>query len=123
MTLFTRSRYLTPGGTQNLRFAHRTHRVPKTPPSRFKPAWYQETMVTGPETPESGDFDERMPKIPGATLAEIERYAILQTLKLTRGSTSKAAQILGVSVRTIQYRLLSYRQPSSGPTGPMADNP
>lgn len=62
-----------------------------------------------------------MPRIPGASLAEIERYAILETLKMTRGSTSKAAQILGVSVRTIQYRLLSYRQPTSGATGPMND--
>jgi two-component system response regulator HydG len=49
-----------------------------------------------------------MPPIPGSTLAEIEKYAILETLKQTGGSTSKAAEILGISVRTIQYRLHDY---------------
>jgi DNA-binding NtrC family response regulator len=49
-----------------------------------------------------------MPPIPGSSLAEIERYAILETLKATGGSTSKAADVLGISVRTIQYRLHDY---------------
>jgi DNA-binding NtrC family response regulator len=49
-----------------------------------------------------------MPPIPGSTLAELEKYAILETLKQTGGSTSKAAEILGISVRTIQYRLHDY---------------
>jgi DNA-binding NtrC family response regulator len=49
-----------------------------------------------------------LPRIPGATLADLERYAILETLKATNGSTSKAAEILGISVRTIQYRLHDY---------------
>jgi DNA-binding NtrC family response regulator len=49
-----------------------------------------------------------MPVIPGATMADIERYAILETLKSTGGSTSKAAEMLGISVRTIQYRLHQY---------------
>ena len=47
-------------------------------------------------------------KIPGATLAEIERYAITATLDATEGSTSKAAEILDISIRTIQYRLHEY---------------
>ena len=55
-----------------------------------------------------------MPVVPGATLAELERYAILETLKSTRGSTTKAAQILGISVRTIQYRLHEYNARRSG---------
>jgi two-component system response regulator HydG len=49
-----------------------------------------------------------MPPIPGATMAEIERYAVLETLKATGGSTSRAAEILGISARTIQYRLHEY---------------
>jgi len=49
-----------------------------------------------------------MPAIPGATMAEIERYAILETLRMTGGSTSRAAEVLGVSTRTIQYRLHDY---------------
>ncbi len=47
-------------------------------------------------------------RIPGATMAEIERYAILKTLEATGGSTTKAADILDISVRTIQYRLHEY---------------
>ena len=49
-----------------------------------------------------------MPVVPGATMAEVERYTILETLKATSGSTSRAAEILGISARTIQYRLHDY---------------
>jgi DNA-binding NtrC family response regulator len=51
-----------------------------------------------------------MPIIPGATMAELERYAILETLKSTGGSTSKAAEVLAISARTIQYRLHEYNK-------------
>jgi len=47
--------------------------------------------------------------IPGASLFEIEREAILRTLDSVGGSTVRAAEILGVSVRKIQYRLKEYR--------------
>jgi two-component system NtrC family response regulator/two-component system response regulator HydG len=46
--------------------------------------------------------------IPGATMAEIEREAILRTLEMVGGSTSRAAEVLGISVRKIQYRLKEY---------------
>ncbi len=46
--------------------------------------------------------------IPGATLYDIEREAILRTLEIVGGSTSRAAEILGISVRKIQYRLKEY---------------
>ena len=49
-----------------------------------------------------------MPVIPGATMAELERFAILETLKASGGSTSRAAEMLGISTRTIQYRLHDY---------------
>jgi two-component system NtrC family response regulator len=47
--------------------------------------------------------------IPGATLFEIEREAILRTLDQCGGSTARAADVLGISVRKIQYRLKEYR--------------
>ena len=47
-------------------------------------------------------------RIPGSTMAEIERYAIVKTLEAAGGSTSKAAELLDISVRTIQYRLHEY---------------
>ncbi len=40
------------------------------------------------------------PPIPGSTLAEIEKYAILETLKATGGSTSKAAEMLTKRIRS-----------------------
>ncbi|MBI3184034.1 MAG: sigma-54-dependent Fis family transcriptional regulator [Myxococcales bacterium] len=46
--------------------------------------------------------------IPGATMYEIEREAILRTLEMVNGSTTRAAEILGISVRKIQYRLKEY---------------
>jgi DNA-binding NtrC family response regulator len=52
--------------------------------------------------------DGALPPIPGATLAEIERYAILRTLEAFAGSTSKTAEVLGISVRKIQYKLQEY---------------
>ncbi len=48
------------------------------------------------------------PRIPGATMTDIERYAILRTLEAHGGSTSKAADTLGISVRKIQYKLHEY---------------
>ncbi|MEM6995784.1 MAG: sigma-54 dependent transcriptional regulator [Myxococcota bacterium] len=60
---------------------------------------------------------DAMPQVPGASLAELERYAILQTLESVGGSTSRAAKILGTSPRTIQYRMNEYREqtPSGKP--------
>ena len=52
--------------------------------------------------------------IPGATLFEIEREAILRTLDQVAGSTARAAEILGVSVRKIQYRLKEYKAGHAG---------
>jgi DNA-binding NtrC family response regulator len=60
-------------------------------------------LPTEERSPIHGSVD-----VPGATLAEIERWAILATLEATNGSTAKAAEMLDVSVRTIQYRLHEY---------------
>ena len=62
-------------------------------------------LASQPAAQSAGD-----PHVPGASLAELERWAILRTLELTGGSTSRAAEILGISVRTIQYRLRDYSQ-------------
>jgi two-component system response regulator HydG len=48
------------------------------------------------------------PRIPGATMAELEKHAILTTLESVGGSTSRAAEMLDISARTIQYRLHEY---------------
>ncbi|HVY32271.1 MAG TPA: sigma-54 dependent transcriptional regulator [Polyangiaceae bacterium] len=48
------------------------------------------------------------PRVPGASLQELERHAILSTLQANGGSTVKAARVLGISVRKIQYRVQQY---------------
>jgi len=58
---------------------------------------------------------------PGASLHDMERDAILRTLALVNGSTTRAAEMLGISVRKVQYRLKEYRQlgrPEAPPVEP-----
>jgi two-component system, NtrC family, response regulator HydG len=47
-------------------------------------------------------------RIPGSSLDEIERHAILATLEAVGGRTAQAAQMLDISVRKIQYKLHEY---------------
>jgi DNA-binding NtrC family response regulator len=70
----------------------------------------------------SGSSEERSASglIPGATLFEIEREAILRTLEQEGGSTARAAEVLGVSARKIQYRLKEYRAGQPGRRPPPA---
>jgi DNA-binding NtrC family response regulator len=55
------------------------------------------------------------PRIPGSTIYDLERWAILRTLEACKGSTSKAATILGISPRKIQYKLHEYATESPLP--------
>jgi transcriptional regulator with PAS, ATPase and Fis domain len=66
------------------------------------------------ELQQAGSVDTSVPRIPGSTLADIERHAILETLAMVGGSTTRAAQILGISVRKIQYRLHDYAEAPKG---------
>jgi two-component system response regulator HydG len=67
--------------------------------------------ITGGELPpnllpaQAGDGIQ----IPGATMDAVERYTITKTLESTGGSTTRAAEILGISVRKIQYKLHEYQ--------------
>jgi DNA-binding NtrC family response regulator len=60
-------------------------------------------------------------QIPGATLDEIEHHAIIKTLEATGGSTTKAAEILGISVRKIQYKLHEYQRAPKSNVGAVQD--
>jgi DNA-binding NtrC family response regulator len=51
---------------------------------------------------------EETPPIPGSTLAEIEKYAIQRTLEEVGGNRTRAAEMLGISLRKIQYKLKEY---------------
>ncbi len=77
----------------------------------------REPLVTAAES--LGSRIIAMPKtgirIPGSTIQDLERYAILETLKAVGGSTSRAAKMLGMSVRKIQYRLRGWREETKKP--------
>jgi len=47
-------------------------------------------------------------RIPGSTMEEIERHAILSTLEACGGRTAQAAQMLDISIRKIQYKVNEY---------------
>ena len=61
-------------------------------------------------------------RIPGSPLADLEREAILRTLASVGGSTAKAAAILDISARKIQYKLKEYERqgvlPKDGEAAP-----
>ena len=63
-----------------------------------------------PPFPEPPETDQTPHLIPGATIQEIEREAILRTLEYVGGSTTRAARTLNMSVRKIQYKLKEYGQ-------------
>jgi DNA-binding NtrC family response regulator len=65
--------------------------APRTPADLFAPA---------------GDG---RPLIPGASFREIERHAILATYEACGQSPSRTAHVLGLSPRTVHYRLREYR--------------
>jgi len=46
----------------------------------------------------------------GVSLSEMERRLILQTLELTEQNRTKAAQILGISIRTLRNKLHEYKE-------------
>jgi DNA-binding NtrC family response regulator len=51
---------------------------------------------------------------PARTMEEIEKEAILRTLQETGGNRTRAAEILGIGLRTLQRKLRDYGQPGGG---------
>jgi two-component system response regulator HydG len=47
--------------------------------------------------------------IPGTPLSELEREAILSTLEMTGGNRTETARLLGISRRTLQYKLKEFK--------------
>ena len=49
-----------------------------------------------------------MPPIPGSSLQDIEKYSIQKTLESVGGNRTRAAEILRISLRKIQYKLKEF---------------
>jgi DNA-binding NtrC family response regulator len=62
--------------------------------------------------------DAGLPPVPGTSIYDLERWAILRTLEACGGSTSKAAMILGISTRKVQYKLHEYSRTAEEPPEP-----
>jgi DNA-binding NtrC family response regulator len=69
-----------------------------------------------PIEPPDREVDPLSLLVPGVTLLEVERYVIIKTLEAVGGSPAKAAAILGVSKRTIQYRIQEWGIAKRGPS-------
>ena len=52
--------------------------------------------------------DRVVPLLIGATVGEIERELVLQTLARCDGNRTRAARVLGVSVRTLRNKIRQY---------------
>ena len=52
--------------------------------------------------------NEIVPLLIGATVGEVERELVLQTLGRCDGNRTRAARVLGVSVRTLRNKIRQY---------------
>jgi len=55
----------------------------------------------------------------GSSLADIERRAILATLRYCQGNKNRAAEVLGISLKTLYNRLSEYRTTGHVPAEPV----
>jgi DNA-binding NtrC family response regulator len=68
-----------------------------------------ESDIPAPETPApSLAPNEVVPLLIGSTVGEIERELVLQTLARCDGNRTRAARVLGVSVRTLRNKIRQY---------------
>jgi DNA-binding NtrC family response regulator len=77
------------------------------PPSRIKQA--MEPVAAGPADDESRRRDDNVVHVEvGTTVDEAERQLIVKTLHSTHNNKTKAAEILGITAKTLQNKLKEY---------------
>jgi two-component system, response regulator FlrC len=59
----------------------------------------------------------------GRSLAHIEREFILQTLRFHRGNRTRAADLLGISIRSLRNKIRDYRSAGEDVPAPEAPSP
>lgn len=70
------------------------------------------TSLIGPESIqfEAVMEDMALDFAPGMSLSEVEKRLIIQTLELTAQNRTRAAQMLGISIRTLRNKLNEYKE-------------
>ncbi len=71
------------------------------------PADLAKTLTSSLPSAISSDENEELPKLPDAVIA-LEKVLIQNALKKTQGNKSKAAKLLGISERSLWYKLGIY---------------
>jgi DNA-binding NtrC family response regulator len=74
-------------------------------------AAYAGALDAGGIEPPSASGDGALPIRSGMTMAEIERTAIVNALRETRGNRRKAAELLEIGERTLYRKLKEYQVP------------
>jgi DNA-binding NtrC family response regulator len=69
----------------------------------------QQSPSSGPAIGRDMNADTMYARIGGRRLADLERQAILETLRQTSGNQTKAAKVLGISDRTLREKMRRYR--------------
>jgi DNA-binding NtrC family response regulator len=101
-------RHQWPGNVRELENAVERAVVLSTEPM-LGPAYFP-TLRRAADTVSAPGGEGPRVSIPGSTMAELEREAILRTMEAVGGSTSRAAELLQISPRKIQYKLKEYHQ-------------
>jgi two-component system, NtrC family, response regulator len=101
-------RHQWPGNVRELENAVERAVVLSTEPL-LGPAYFP-TLRRAAEVASAPDGAGPRVSIPGSTMAELEREAILRTMEAVGGSTGRAAELLQISPRKIQYKLKEYHQ-------------
>jgi DNA-binding NtrC family response regulator len=69
--------------------------------------------TAGPAVPETSSDPSKVPCLrPGVSLGDMERKLVEITLEATGGNRSRAAELLGVSLRTVRNKVRNYGLPS-----------
>lgn len=67
------------------------------------------SVISAPEAPLTASSpNEIVPLLIGATVGEVERELVLQTLARCDGNRTRAARVLGISVRTLRNKIREY---------------
>lgn len=67
------------------------------------------SITPAPEAPRPASSPEEIiPLLIGATVGEVERELVLHTLARCDGNRTRAARVLGISVRTLRNKIREY---------------